>query len=274
MKACSKRIIDNPKLSLVLKAGLGSLLVLLMMLMPMACGKEESTTPMPPGAAPNKIVVRSVPKDEVNIAFGIITDTHVSDQGTFDRNCDVCRVLNKACDDAGCLGVVHLGDMINGNSDDHLNSWRKIWENDNPVERRIRYVVFPGVGNHDVPPYHSAPRSWTGVIQYIGDRARGASGITSYSNTAYAWDWGAYHFIQLGLWAGSGEFEDKNYTDQNKLDWLANYLTEHVGDSGDGVLIFQHYGWDGFSTDGDWWSSDQRNKEAEILKNYKLKTRH
>jgi hypothetical protein len=76
---------------------------------------------------------------------------------------------------------------------------------------------------------------------------------------------GAYVFFQLGLWAGSYEYEDANATDHDKIRWLRSALKKHVGNSGLGVFICQHYGWDGSSKNKKWWNDEQRQREINVL---------
>jgi len=87
---------------------------------------------------------------------------------------------------------------------------------------------------------------------------------SSYGNTSYVWRQGAYYCIQLGLWAGGFEKQETN-TDEAKLQWLKDFLASRVGDSGLGILLFQHYGWDDFSKQSRWWTDEQRNREINIL---------
>ncbi len=187
-----------------------------------------------------------------------------------------------------CYGIVHVGDMVDANNTQNLIAFRQFYEysypghdggsiagvSDNYYEAynqgsRVHLTVFPTVGNHDSPFYGSGSHDWHEPACYIRDLVKGADGILSYYDDlrsgAYAWRWGQYFFIQLGLWAGSDQAESSHYVDYNKLNWLAEFLEEHVGDSGLGVLIFQHYGWDYLSTNGHWWSSEMRDLELDVL---------
>lgn len=152
----------------------------------------------------------------------------------------------------------HDGGAIAGVGDDHHDAYSQGY--------RINKPVFPTLGNHDSPYYNDDPKDWCKAADYIADRIVGAQGLVAhYGKVAYIWRWGQYYFIQLGLWAGSYEHESASDIDYNKLQWLEDKLAQYVGDSGLGVLIFQHYGWDSFSTDGRWWSSFMRNLEIDVL---------
>jgi hypothetical protein len=211
---------------------------------------------------PFRVHVHSLPHSQTNVSFGLVGDTHIDasnaglskycDTPNMKRNRKVIDYLNKHLDTrSNCYGIVHLGDMVNHNTTQNLNK-----------------AVFPTLGNHDVPVYHDRPHDWHKPADYIRDLIKDAPGIASYfdnNSGAYAWRWGQYYFIVLGLWAGSGHEESESYVNYDKLHWLIDCLEDDVGDSGLGVLIFQHYGWDSFSKDGDWWSSHMRNLELDVL---------
>jgi hypothetical protein len=293
-----------------------ALAAMLLLLMTTSCGDESGsgpgvTVPMDePGTAnstdygkPDKVEVASADPTEKDITFGIITDTHIDasyagyipfigyakcNTDKVKRNRKVIDDINIDCRTAGCLGVIHMGDMIDTNNLQNLVAFRQLYEATYPGQNggaiagepdddyiaysqlhRIEKPVFPGIGNHDVSKSYIG---WPYAIDYIRDLVVDAPGILShYRNVAYAWRWGRYVFIQLGLWAGDCEFESSACIDYDKLRWLEAWLKENVGDSGDGVLIFQHYGWDDDSTaknsNGDalWWSNFQRQLEVNVL---------
>lgn len=246
---------------------------------------------------PHKINVVSVPDDETRISFGVIADPHCdasyagwipfydhdyrdTDHVVHNRHTEHYLNIDTNAD---CLGIIQLGDAVSANNTQNLIAFRQIWENDYPghdggsiagvrddnyhcysAGYRINRPVFLTLGNHDIPTYKHGDKNWNQVATYIRRRIDGADGIISYFGYgAYAWRWGKYFCIQLGTWAGAGR--DEGSFCQDKLDWLENLLADHVGDSNLGVLIFQHYGWDGFSREHRWWTSEDRNKELNIL---------
>jgi len=263
-----------------------------------------------------------VTNNDKYIAFGIIADTHVdaltcadspllcpnfdyyNDSDWMKNNRNVINDLNLDCKKTGrpfvdavvkqdCLGIVHLGDMVNDRSTQQLVAFRQLYEYDYSHKDvytwgcdcgtrcndaysqgfRIHFPVIPVLGNHDVTHSYRDQNTETGG--YIIQRVADAKGLldqypnvidpanNSRNQTNFIWRWGQYVFVTLGLWAGSYNWEDPNHIDENKLTWLKNSLANYVGDSNLGVLIFQHYGWDGFSTM--WWSDDQRDKMLNIL---------
>jgi hypothetical protein len=241
--------------------------------------------------SPYKVHIKEISNSETNIAFGLIADTHI-DQGNCccgkdntKRTREVVRDINKDCSHSDCLGVVHLGDLVDGNNTQYVVAFRQIFENDYPGHDggaiagcrdtnydayshgdKIKFPVFPTLGNHDIPPFHSGEENWRMAQDYIGDRVIGAHNLLEhYKEVNYVWRWGKYVFFQLGQWAGSYEHEEEGAVDHNKLSWLRAALKKHVGNSGLGVFIFHHYGWDGFSEEKRWWNSDQRERELNVL---------
>jgi len=222
------------------------------------------------------------------VTFGIITDTHIDasyagiskyrDTNKVKRNRGTIDCINIDAYNAGCWGVVHLGDMTDAGDAQNMVAFRQLYENDYPGKNggniagasdknynayscgyRIEKPVFPTMGNH------GPSDKWA---SYIQDRILAANGLSaSYNNarSAYIWRWGQYYFINLGLWAGSYDYESSTDIDYDKLEWLQNWLAEHIGNSNMGVLIFQHYGWEEFSCNGQWWTPQMRELELDVL---------
>jgi len=247
---------------------------------------------------PNKIDVKSVSDDEKDITFGVITDTHINASyagwvpSKEHKYRDTHRVIRnrRTIDDinmdaAGCLGIVHLGDMVDKNTVQNLVAFRQLYENDYPggdrgairgagdaddhaysQGYRIEKPIFVSLGNcpHDT---QSTPDGWHYARDYVADRIKDAPGILSYySDDAYIWRWGQYILVHFGLWAGDPGYSSNKFIDYDKLQWIKDWLADNrVYEEGLGVLIFQHYGWDGFSTDGRWWSPEMRALELDIL---------
>jgi len=264
---------------------------------------------------PKKIDLTSVPvaDNEKNIAFGIITDTHVdaltsqygpkyctsggyadwyNNSQKMHNNRTIIADLNKDCSKTGaigvdCLGIVHLGDMVNDWKTQQVLAFRQLYEHDYPGNNggtvysdscisddngyslgfRISYPVIPMLGNHDVTAHFEDQAKETGG--YIIQRMGGATGLLaqypSDNPSNFIWRWGQYIFVTLGLWAGSYNWGDPNHTDTSKLNWLRDNLDKFAGGDNLGVLIFQHYGWDGFSEESRWWTDDQRDMMLDVL---------
>lgn len=248
---------------------------------------------------PYYINVPSINDTDIEVHFAIITDTHIDatyagwwfrhdhdyrDTDKVKRNRWTIDWLNRHLSPERCF-VVHIGDMVDANNTQNLVAFRQLYENDYPGHSggsiagardsdynayscgyRIGRPVFPTLGNHDVPPYDDSPEWWDYPTDYVRQRIENASIIASYyDNGAYIWRYGMYYFIVLGLWAGAGNDQSTTYIDYDRLTWLKDFLATNVGDSEIGLLIFQHYGWDGFSTDGRWWSPKMRELELDVL---------
>ena len=59
----------------------------------------------------------------------------------------------------------------------------------------------------------------------------------------YSWDWGRLHLVQMHRFAG-----DTSKGAVDSLPWLKADLAAYAAD-GRPVILFQHYGWDAFSTE-------------------------
>jgi len=96
----------------------------------------------------------------------------------------------------------------------------------------------------------------------------------------YSWNWGRLHLIQLQRFGG-----DTRKGAVSGMDWLKQDLANFAAD-GRPVVIFQHYGWDAFSTEhwdtahmtfddqgsgaDHWWSEAERTALADVLKSYNV----
>jgi len=197
------------------------------------------------------------------------------------------------------LAVVMTGDMTHRGGDtadivnfsDERKDFQDYWderrdddiENDGPS---VNYTVYPGLGNHDRIVCGTKERTWDEHLvgffsdadwwedevvcpirastknfimnDYMDFRMKGASGVSFDDTTKnYSWDWGPFHLIQGNTWVG----------DNDDLAWLKDDLANKVGSSGKPVILFQHYGWDDFSKEPEWWSDQERaDLEAELAK--------
>ncbi|MBM4141098.1 MAG: hypothetical protein FJ242_06365 [Nitrospira sp.] len=173
--------------------------------------------------APHKLDLTLVPvtdsvkvtNNDKYIAFGIIADTHVdaltcadspllcpnfdyyNDSDWMKNNRNVINDLNLDCKKTGrpfvdavvkqdCLGIVHLGDMVNDRSTQQLVAFRQLYEYDYSHKDvytwgcdcgtrcndaysqgfRIHFPVIPVLGNHDVTHSYRDQNTETGGILY------------------------------------------------------------------------------------------------------------
>ncbi|MGA7235168.1 MAG: metallophosphoesterase, partial [Bryobacteraceae bacterium] len=177
--------------------------------------------------------------------------------------------------------VVTTGDDTNYGQQTDLGGYRLLYEL-GLTSDSLNYLVFPGLGNHDVQGQCEFANCGRRMFDYVAAAASCAAHVDNDSHN-YSWDWGPFHMIQLNEWAGStnlGSDTATNYkpTHGSGLNWLAQDLLNSVGSSGRPVILFQHFGWDYFSlynndfsgqTDP-WWSAADRQRLLNILAPYHI----
>ncbi|MGX5805932.1 metallophosphoesterase [Bradyrhizobium sp. Arg314] len=119
---------------------------------------------------------------------------------------------------------------------------------------RVHIPVYVGLGNHDLdqngtPPhvdwYRRELRDYVEVNHRPGVFFKPPVPATEYDvdTDCYSWDWGGLHLVQTHRFAG-----DIGHGAPSSLRWLKQDLATYAGD-GRPVVLFQHYGWDNFSTE-------------------------
>jgi hypothetical protein len=186
----------------------------------------------------------------------------------------------------GCIGGVSVGDMTRSGSDGFLPHhsvyyYRCLYDYDSDCNEdqkshalnryKIKYPVFPTLGNHDDPTEFDHAGAIRDYIRYrvnhslaLFQRETVENYYMGNGSDIYAWEWGSFHFINMGLWAfydkKDKDHDNRATVDPQKISWLQRHLgaigKEKV------IILFQHFGWDGFSFNGDWWSHDN----AELLR--------
>lgn len=156
---------------------------------------------------------------------------------------------------------------------------------------RIHFPVYLGLGNHDLdqdgpPPhgdwYRRELRDYVEVNHRPGVFFKPPVPATSYDaySDSFSWDWGGLHLVQMHRFAG-----DTRKGAVSGLGWLKADLATYAAD-GSPVILFQHYGWDAFSTekwdsaaktfddrdDGPdhWWSEQERQALLDTLSGYNV----
>jgi cytolysin (calcineurin-like family phosphatase) len=156
---------------------------------------------------------------------------------------------------------------------------------------RVHMPVYVGLGNHDLdqngpPPhvdwYRREMRDYVEVNHRPGVFFKPPVPATNYDvdTDCYSWDWGGLHLVQTHRFAG-----DTGHGVDSSLPWLKQDLSTYAAD-GRPVVLFQHYGWDTFSTerwdpvkstfDGDgagaphWWGEADRQALLAALKGYNV----
>jgi len=213
--------------------------------------------------------------------------------------------LNTSCTHANCIGVVGVGDLTQHTCVQELIAFRQLFEHNYPGDdggsiacasdgdytrysngTKIRYPVYPGLGNHDDPTMWGEEcgdkcgddscschkrANYTchsdSVYEYIRELVSNSGALYDPPTTLnvrqknyykgdgsdiYAWEWGSYHFIHGNIWMFFRNDDDQYSTSTSKRDWLKAHLEQVIGDSGKPIVLFQHYGWDGQSLSDGW----------------------
>jgi cytolysin (calcineurin-like family phosphatase) len=156
---------------------------------------------------------------------------------------------------------------------------------------RVHFPVYCGLGNHDLdqdgrPPdvdwYRRELRDYVELNHRSSVFFKAPVPVTNYdvASDAYSWDWGRLHLVQLHRFGG-----DTREGAVDSLPWLRADLADYAAD-GRPVVVFQHYGWDPFSTEvwdparmtfddtGDgpshWWTAEERDALYAALEPYNV----
>lgn len=145
---------------------------------------------------------------------------------------------------------------------------------------RTKIPVFLCLGNHDGNAKGATRKEvvkWNRA--YSEDKKLAA---VSDNGLHYALNWEGVHIISLNLCPADtvdketifkfGAPAEGSWNDPDKaLSFLTGYLRDHVGKSGDPVILMQHYGFDGFSlNDWNWWTPKQRRALYGTIKPYNV----
>ncbi len=160
-----------------------------------------------------------------------------------------------------------------------------------PGPHHIHIPVYVGLGNHDLdqdgpPPnadwYRRELRDYVELTHRQTVFYKPPVPVANYDplSDSYSWDWGGLHLVHLQRFGG-----DENKGAVSGLPWLKSDLSSHAAD-GRPVVLFQHYGWDAFSTEAwdpaaktfddkgegepHWWSADERRALLDHLQGYNV----
>ena len=173
------------------------------------------------------------------------------------------------------VGLVSTGDETNDGLPTSLGAFRLLYEYGFSTDF-VQIPLFPGYGNHDVQNDCIFGSCGYRMLDYSNKAASCATNFDPASRN-YSWEWGKYHMVQLNVWAGDTLAGVNNSyipavtdTHASGLPWLIADLAAKVGTSGRPVIIFQHFGWDAFSKNGQWWSETDRQSFLDVIKNYNV----
>jgi 3',5'-cyclic AMP phosphodiesterase CpdA len=182
-------------------------------------------------------------------------------------------------------GLFILGDLVDGNRDPAQA--RQQWAQFEQVFPRAgvslggsAVPVFAIAGNHDGDP--AGPTRQGLVERNRALHAAGRLAAISDNGAHFAINWDGLHLVCVNLCAADSTDEQtpfrfgkpgpNSWNDpQLALSFLASYLRQHVGASGQPVMLMQHYGFDGFSLgDWYWWTAAQRRAMYDLLADYNI----
>ncbi len=156
---------------------------------------------------------------------------------------------------------------------------------------RLHVRVYAGLGNHDLDQdgpkdhvdwYRRELRDYVEINHRPGVFFKPPVPAEDYDvdSDCYSWDWGRLHLVQLHRFGG-----DTHKGAVSALDWLGRDLAGSAGD-GRPVVLFQHYGWDPFSTErwdparttfddtGEgtphWWTEGERQALLDVIRGYNV----
>jgi cytolysin (calcineurin-like family phosphatase) len=156
---------------------------------------------------------------------------------------------------------------------------------------QVHFPVYAGLGNHDLDQdggpgkvdwYRRELRDYVELKHRPGVFFTPTVPAGSYdvASDSYSWNWGGLHLVQMHRFGG-----DTNKGAQSGLGWLTRNLADQAAD-GRPVVLFQHYGWDAFSTerwDPDavtfdqhgagkphWWTEEERQALLDVVQGYNI----
>ncbi|MFA6118959.1 MAG: metallophosphoesterase [Parachlamydiales bacterium] len=125
-------------------------------------------------------------------------------------------------------------------------------------ENLLNFPVFEGYGNHD----NLAWLEWVqDSIKYRNQNRKENINISE-NGLHYSWDWEGVHFIQLNIYPGDSEEAEQSLT------FLKYDLQNNLKDPKTPLVLFHHYGFDGYSDD--WWTSEERENYYQVIKDYNV----
>jgi cytolysin (calcineurin-like family phosphatase) len=156
---------------------------------------------------------------------------------------------------------------------------------------RVHFPVYCGLGNHDLdqdgrPPdtdwYRRELRDYVELNHRSTVFFKAPVPAAHYDviTDCYSWDWGRLHLVNMQRFAG-----DTRKGAIDSLPWLKGDLAANAAD-GRPVILFQHYGWDAFSTEfwdpvrrtfddtgagpPHWWSMAERDAMVAAIAPYNV----
>lgn len=158
-------------------------------------------------------------------------------------------------------GVLLVGDLTEMGRLDQWQAFTNDWRLNG--DGCVPYPVYEAYGNHDTYGDNIVPDG----IRLRNLVRPGLSNLSS-NGFHYSLDWDALHVVCLNLFPGSNSVGEVTCDARDSFKFLVADLAKNVGNSGRPVVLYHHYGLDGFSMD--WWTSPLRAFYFEALKPYNV----
>lgn len=182
-------------------------------------------------------------------------------------------------------GLFVLGDLTDGHKElstraQQWKSFETLFPASGVKFGDISIPVFAALGNHDGEL--TGPQGHGLVAHHRDLHSRQPFAALADNGLHFALNFDGVHFICVNLCPADTVDDEKlfkygkpargSWNDpQGAFTFLADYLKNKVGTSGQPVFVLQHYGFDGFSmNDWNWWTPRQRRAMYDLLKDYNI----
>lgn len=146
-------------------------------------------------------------------------------------------------------GVIHGGDVIDSGDKNgavfekmQATEWKAYCDDYGITgsDGKLKYPIYEVHGNHDGPQGKGI--AIDGISKRNQTRAQNGMGKVSPSGLQFSWNWGDFHFVNLGIVVGqqTKEIQRRRYAPMGSLDFLIEDLSEEVGNSGRPVILTHH----------------------------------
>lgn len=216
-----------------------------------------------------------------NVTFIVSADMHLTGVDSLDKSIrvfidEVNSLKDRSLPDTLGVtnieprGVIVAGDITQDGLPHEWGSFKQMFGLNG--DALMNYPVYEGTGNHD--------GNIDGAVrQGIRDRNISRPDVVSISHNKlhYAWKWGEIHLLQLNSYPSSDWDPDcewchyfhESFRDPEKsLDFLQDYLSNGITSNEEPVILFFHYGWDGFSDL--WWTENEKQAFYETIKDHNI----
>ena len=176
-------------------------------------------------------------------------------------------------------GIITVGDICNSggghnflSQGNNIAAFRKRYELESSHEH-TRFSTYVGLGNHDLdsnggwPLKHDYYRNQ--MWKYVDSRHKDPNAPVPVLNYdpqtyCYSWNFGRLHCVQTHRFAG-----DTKNNHPSSIQWLAADLKKHASGNRP-VAIFQHYAYNSWALQDDWWTKAERDTLRDTLKGYNI----